>query len=181
MHQSPALRQYIMENFAIEPEALDDLLEKAVMQDMSGAPTRTPAESHRLADVLDQEGMITPELLLRSLQEGEVTLFMTLFGRRTGLRQTLVMRIIFEPGGEGLAIACKAIGLGKAFFASIFALSRKSRPSGPKSGRREIRRLIRLYDQITPESAQRVLRRWQRNADYLSAIRELDIAAKAAT
>ncbi|MCG8510535.1 MAG: DUF2336 domain-containing protein, partial [Rhodospirillales bacterium] len=83
----------------------------------------------------------------------------------------------FEPGGEGLSIACKALGLEKVVFSSIFTLSRKARPSLRKTLRRDLRRSLGLYDQMTEKAAKKVLRLWQRNTDYLSAIRELEISS----
>ena len=43
-----------------------------------------------------------------ALNEGEVPLFVGLFSRFAEIREYLVTRILFEPGGEGLAIACRA-------------------------------------------------------------------------
>ena len=100
---------------------------------------------------------------------------MTMFQRLTGLREQLVKRLLFEPGGEGLAIACKSAGLGKAIFSSIFTLTRKARPSIERSLSREILHVLNLYDCMPEESAQHVVRRWQRNVSYLAAIRELEI------
>jgi len=60
-----------------------------------------------LALEVESEGLGLSKMMIRALKDGDVFLFEAMFRRLTGLRITLVKRIMFEPGGEGLAIACK--------------------------------------------------------------------------
>jgi hypothetical protein len=69
-------------------------------------------------------------------------MFEVMFAQLTGLRQNLVRRIVFEPGGEGLAIACKAIGTLKSDFGSLFLLSRSARPGDKVVDPREVSRVM---------------------------------------
>jgi uncharacterized protein (DUF2336 family) len=174
-----ALRQYILDNYEIERTAVDDLLERATLEAIKSLPdTQGPQRSsEEFATKLAEDDAVTPELLVTVLREGEVSLFVTLFHRFTGLRERLVHRILFEPGGEGLAIACKAVGIGKAYFSEIFALSRKARRGNEKTTLREIRHVLTLYDNMTQDAANQVLRLWQRRVGYLAAIRELELSS----
>jgi len=176
---SAALRKVILEKFDIEPEVVDDLLEKAVLEEIKTVKeeSQNPNKRAMLAETLVKSNEVTPEMLLSILEQGEVALFVSVFRKMTGLREKLVMRMLFEPGGEGLAIACKAIGLEKLVFSSIFTLSRKARPVLRETLQRDLRRALGLYDQMTQAGARKVLRLWQRNTDYLTAIRELELAA----
>lgn len=178
---SAALRKVILDKFELDPETVDDLLEKAVFEELSSteADIRAPEKRSELASTLVESQEITPELLVSILEEGEVALFVSVFQKMTGIKERLVMRMLFEPGGEGLVIACKAVGLSKVIFTSIFSLSRKARPALRKSMERDLRRTLGLYEQMTQDSARKVLRLWQRNTDYLAAIRELEIASNA--
>lgn len=178
---SAALRKVILEKYDLDPETVDDLLEKAVFEELSSteADLRKPEKRAELAETLVENQEITPDLLVSILEEGEVALFVSVFRKMTGLKEKLVMRMLFEPGGEGLVIACKAIDLEKVIFTSIFSLSRKARPALRDTLQRDLRRTLGLYDQMTRASARKVLRLWQRNTDYLSAIRELEIASNA--
>jgi hypothetical protein len=74
---------------------------------------------------------ITPQVLLQALRRGKVQMFEGMFAQLTRLRHNLMRRIVFEPGGEGLSIACKAIGMLKPDFGSLFLLSLSAR-SGNK-------------------------------------------------
>ena len=116
---SAALRQEIAANFDIDVTTLDDQIESSV-QDILESEGETvpkakkkPDSAERLAKDID----VTPELLVRVLRQGEITLFAALFAKYTELSGKLVRRLFFEPGGEGMAIACKAKDLPKQTFA----------------------------------------------------------------
>ena len=174
-----ALRQFILDTYEFEPAVVDDLLEKSALEALksSSATPGLQGSSEELAIRLTDDDAVTPELLLAVLREGEVQLFVKLFQRFTGVRNTLVDRILFEPGGEGLAIACKAAGIGKAYFSEIFALSRKAKLGDEVIAGREIRHVMTLYDNMTQDAAKQVLHLWQRNVGYQSAIRELELSS----
>jgi hypothetical protein len=161
----------------MDPDLVDDMLEKAALESIGAQsqPRGSASKAQELVARLADDDAVTPELLVTLLQDGEIPLFMTMFQRPTGLRERLVKRLVFEPGGEGLAIACKSAGLGKAIFSSVFTLTRKARPGADKATRRDIRQVLNLYDHMTEDSAQHVVRRWQRNVGYLAAIRELEV------
>ena len=139
--------------------------------------SKTKAED-LAANIADDENIDTA-LLLKTLQDGEVTLFIAMLRQMTGLRTVLVNRIVFEPGGEGLAIVCRALGLEKETFSDIFTLTRNARPEAAKSLQRDIRRVLGLFDRITDEAAREVVERWQRGTNYLAALRDLEISAQA--
>ena len=177
MWVSAALRQYILDTYEMDPDLVDDMLEKAALESIGAQsqPRGSASKAQELVARLADDDAVTPELLVTLLQDGEIPLFMTMFQRLTGLRERLVKRLVFEPGGEGLAIACKSAGLGKAIFSSVFTLTRKARPGTDKATRRDIRQVLNLYDHMTEDSAQHVVRRWQRNVGYLAATRELEV------
>jgi len=56
----------------------------------------------------------------------------------TDFWEQLLCRIVFEPGGGGLAIAYKAIKIEKSYFSTIFALSRQANPASVKDFSMEI-------------------------------------------
>jgi uncharacterized protein (DUF2336 family) len=172
---SAALREHIVDNFDVDPTELDATLETTVKDVMSreinvSQPASKPLE---LAERLAEEGKITSDLMLRVLRQGEVPLFEALFGKQTGLRDTLVRRILFEPGGEALAVASKAIGIPKSDFASVFMLTRKARSTDRVINPRELTRVLELFDRVKEDAAAKMISRWQRDADYLNAVREL--------
>ncbi|WP_119167320.1 DUF2336 domain-containing protein [Algihabitans albus] len=175
-----ALRSYILDNYDIDPTELDDLLEDVAVvsvdvlpQPPSLAEQQDDAAS-RLANRLAEAKRLTPDMLVQTLRQGEIPLFEAMFAQMTGLRRRLMGRLIYEPGGEGLVIACRALQIDKPAFTSIFLLSRKGRPGDQIVDPRELSRVISLFDRVKPEAAMQVLRRWQRNPEYLYAVRRVE-------
>ena len=175
---SAALRQHIVENFDLDVTALDNAVEavttemlKQVTED--SGPTGTDA-SMELARRISEANELTPQLLIQTLRQGEIPLFEALLAQLSKLRLTLIRRFLFEPGGEGLAIVCRAIDIDKSLFASIFLLSRRARPSDRVTDPRELSRILALYDRTTPETAKTVVARWRRDRRLLYAIKQVE-------
>lgn len=176
---SVALRQYVIENFDVDETAIDDLFEAAALEEINDAVLQglTPTKSEALAAELAETGAIKPALLIQLFQKGEVHLFVAMIKQLTGLRKTLIMRVLLEPGGEGLAIVCKAMSFQRDEFDSVFSISRKARPGDTKNLKHDRRKVLGLYDRMTEQAAQLVVRRWRRSVDYLAAIRDLEVGS----
>lgn len=174
---SAALRQYILNNFELEQSTIDNLLEQVAFEEIgqSKLDSREDNSAYELSEHLESEGLLKPDMLLTALRDGEVPLFVSMFCRLTKLRETLAMRVLFEPGGEGLAIACRAIGITRVTFAEIFTLTRKARAEGGIVRKQDMDRVLSLYSDMSQDAAGKVLRQWQRNTDYLAAIRALEL------
>ncbi|NQV54984.1 MAG: DUF2336 domain-containing protein [Rhodospirillales bacterium] len=176
---SAALRKHLSERFSMDDETVDDLLENAAVEIFvnRGGSGNSGIKSDQLAESLIEEGVANIELLVGALKDGEVSLFMSMIKKMTGLREQLVKRLVFEPGGEGLAIACKSLDMDKADFSIIFALSRRANPNASKDFSKEIRSALQFYGLLSAEAANKVMHQWQRDAGYLAALRDLDIGA----
>ena len=177
---SAALRKHIVENFEVDPAELDDTIESAVshsIEDMEEADFEK-SKSFKLARQLADGDAITPQLLVQVLRQGEISLFEALLVQMSGLRLNLVRRILFEPGGEGLAILAKSVKIEKPDFASIFLLSRKARPGDKVVDPRELSKVLNFFDKVSIEAANGVLARMRRDPDYLNSIRQLSSLEK---
>jgi uncharacterized protein (DUF2336 family) len=174
---SAALRQHIVKNFKVDAMELDETLEstvKNVIDRLDNAASGEASKPAKLAERLAEEGKTTPRMLVQVLRQGEVPLFEAMFAKMSGLRPRLLRRMLFEPGGEALAILCKAIGIDKTDFASIFMLSRKARNTERVTNPQELKRILDLFDRIQPDSADRMLKKWQRDSNFLNAIRVIE-------
>lgn len=178
---SAALRQHIMENFDIEVATLDDAVEGAA-QDAAAAFAASAAAAAAadsppsLARRLLDARQITPRLLVQTLRQGEIPLFESLLAELSGLRLHLVRRLLFEPGGEGLAVCCRGLDIDKPTFATIFLLSRRARPSERSMDPRELSRILSFFENVRADAARTVLARWRRDPDLLYAIKTVEEA-----
>jgi uncharacterized protein (DUF2336 family) len=175
-----ALRQHILDRFDIDLTALDDGIEAAaddMSERLSGERERRRGDrSAELATALVAAGKLGPARLIQAMRQGEVSLFIAMLAHLTGLRLPLVRRLLFEPGGEGLVVACRALGFDKAIAASIFLLCRRARPGDWAADPRELSRVLALFDRVQPPAAHAVLARWRRDPDFLYAIKTVEEA-----
>jgi uncharacterized protein (DUF2336 family) len=175
-----ALRQHILDRFDVDLTDLDDGIEAAA-DDMSERLSVERERRHgdcsaELARALAAAGKLTPGRLIRAMRQGEVSLFIAMLAHLTGLRLPLVRRLLFEPGGEGLVVACRALGFDKTIVASIFLLCRRARPGDWAADPRELSRVLALFDRVQPAAAHAVLARWRRDPDFLYAIKTVEEA-----
>ncbi len=173
---SAAMRTEILAKHKLDPDQLDDVIESAVAAavraDETGKP-ETSAARRLVGQLVGQHGC-SAELLIQLVRNGEISLFEQVIEHGAELRKELVQRLIYEPGGEGLAILCRAFGHSAEDFVTLLSLCRKARPEqGEKYpiGRRDPET---VYECIRQQAALRVLDRWRRNPDYLDLLRQVD-------
>lgn len=173
---SAALRKHILENFDVNAAVLDEDLDKTVEELIAmvrerARPGQTAVE---MAELLAHANAMSPRFLIELLREGQINLFEGLFAEMTGLRPVLVQRFLYETGGETLAAACKAVGINKPDFASIFLLSRQARPGDKVVDPQELPRALEMFDKTDGTEARKLLKRLQQDPEFLRAVKELD-------
>lgn len=158
------LRRSVLRRFAIPRDQLDRALQATVQRLLDGTRRRIGAEHEALADRLGEAGSITPAVLLQVLRVGRFELFALLLGRLAALPTEVVSRMLAEHGGESLAVACRAVGVEKGHFASIFLLARGARPGDQRVDPRELSRVLSFFDRLPPEQATARLAAWRAGA-----------------
>ena len=154
---SDALRQHIVENFEIDENELSRLLDDAIEEETGRTePQQRSDAASRLIAKLSEGGQATPGLLLDALEEGEVRLFIGILRQRTGLREAMLMRMLMEPKGEGLAIICKASELERAGMERVFEIT-SGRLGLIRRSREDIDEAIRLFSRVPIEVAEAVI------------------------
>lgn len=162
---SAALRKFILGNFDLDKTALDDLLERTAQDSAMESAQDPNSKSDDLALEVESEGLGLSKMMIRALKDGEVFLFEAMFRRLTGLRNTLVKRIMFEPGGEGLAIACKATGISTKDFTTLFTISRMTASDTRTISNKDTQRILEFYEKNSEKAAKEALARWRGTAD----------------
>lgn len=168
---SAAVRKSIVQKYELDAVHLDRKISDIIDDVLAGgeasvAPRRAEDLAHKLAEC----NAITPQLLVQTLRQGEVALFEALLAETCRLRRPLVRRIMFEPGGQGLAVLARALGISKPDFAAIFLLSRSARPGDKVVDPGELGRVLAFFDRVQPAAATRLLERMRLDPDYLQAL-----------
>lgn len=171
---SAALRHHIVENFPIDASELDAMVEASAFQaidELERERGKAPGPPQALAHRLQEAGQLTPHYLIQSLRQGEVALFEAMFAEMTGLRPTLVRRLLFEPDAESLAVACRAAEIDRPTFASIFLLTRRAHPKATAVRPQDLSRVLNWFDRVDPGAARAVVARWRCDPRLLNAMR----------
>jgi uncharacterized protein (DUF2336 family) len=131
---SDALKIYIVRNYPIEHAKLDAAMTSAehAIQNEPPAPRPTPAESaHKLIEKLYGAGQLKAGFLLRVLHQGQIDLFDLAFAKLLGMPLIAVRQILYERGPKPVALACRAVGIDRCVFSTVFKLSRQARLMKP--------------------------------------------------
>ena len=156
---STALRQFVLQNWDVDEEALN-------AEAAQNGPASTALAVDRLAN---------PILLILSIHAADRRLFEANFRELTGFQDGLVEQLLHEEDGQGLALVSKALGLSRHDFGRAFELVH-FRTEMPRSMMQQLKKeAINLYQSVTVSDALSAVRQWQRGEDYDSAMRELTI------
>ena len=159
---STALRAHIADNFDIPQSALDKAIDGAASNATGGTEASRPGgKASELVDQLARNDLLTPQDLIQVLREGEIPLFEAMLARFTGLEIGLLKKVLYEVGGQSLAVACKASHVQKRDFASIFVLSRQAWGGREVLEPGELTKVLDFFARIDVNKAEDILRKWR--------------------
>ncbi|MSO75908.1 MAG: DUF2336 domain-containing protein [Alphaproteobacteria bacterium] len=146
---SSALRARLASRVDLPLAAIDQALARSADDVLRHRGPSEAGEAGALADHLSQSGAISPALFVQVLRHGDVSLFEALFSRVTGLNLAKVRRMAYEPSGRSLATLCRASGIEKAEFASIFVLLRSAEPTQAPLDAKTIGAVLAFFENTT--------------------------------
>jgi len=127
---SDALKTHIARNFQVSADKLADVLDDvdAAINSAPAPPRVTPTEgAQKLIDKLAGAGQLKPGFLLRVLHQGQADLFDLAFARLLGIELDGVRKALYDGGPSAVALACRAVGIDRSVFPTVFNLSRAAR------------------------------------------------------
>ena len=138
---SDALKAYILANYKIAPALVETPWRKRtdVFAAAAGAPKDPPADSaQKLIEKLAVSGQLKAGFLMRVLSQGQIDLFELAFSRLLKIDLSRFRQLFYEGGVSEVALACRAAGIDKSVFATVFNLSRQARARAGQLGRAEM-------------------------------------------
>jgi uncharacterized protein (DUF2336 family) len=161
-------RRQILQRFAVSREVLQeaaaDAFALAVEEDWSDPITRKAIEfigpRQRNRVFLPQSRFDSLEQAIHTAREGMVRELLDEISYLAGLKGMTGVRILTDPGGEPLAILCKAVGLPKSAVRALWRAMRRpdiDASGGPSAA---LERVLITYDSVATDRARTVLRYW---------------------
>ncbi len=127
---SDALKTFIKTNYQMAPRSVDSALTHAVkiVKEPAPGPQEVPADSaQKLIDKLAGSGQLKTGFLMRVLSQGQADLFDLAFSRLLETDLAEFRAAFYNGGARAVALSCRAAGIDRAVFATVFNLSRQGR------------------------------------------------------
>jgi uncharacterized protein (DUF2336 family) len=127
---SDALKSYIKTNFTVAPRKIDTVIAEAniAMHSEPPAPKDPPADSaQKLIEKLAGSGQLKAGFLMRVLGQGQADLFDLGFARLLEVDLEKFRKSFYRDGTRLVALACRAAGIDRSVFATVYNLSRQAR------------------------------------------------------
>ena len=167
------LRTVIEQKYKVAAHILDEPLFDSLNEVAGEHGPEVPwDEAERgLAEAIKAERLNDPMVLARLIRAGHVSLFEALFARYLNVGIRLARRILYQPDGRALAVACRAAGIERPVVEALLeAVPIHAELGGARRSDKETRETaLDLFRRITHQESLDVLRRWRlRGADLLA-------------
>lgn len=166
---SEALRSHIIGRYKLDESTVGEILKQTTAEALEDLPGEQDESIERLLRNLKNDGMVGPELLVKTLSRGEIPLFVGIFCEMTELDSLTARRILFGGTGEDLALACRAVEISELLFATIYSKTRRVSPTHPNATREDVNRMLTQYRDITVDDASHALGQWRQSGGRLQA------------
>lgn len=110
------------------------------------------------AAFLAERGQLTVPMMISTLKRGQVSSFVAQFSRYCEIPVAVVLSMLQQPQGQGLAISCRMMDIGRDEFISMFLLTRRMVRHDGIVDHRDLNKAITYYNRISKELAERLLR-----------------------
>lgn len=168
-----ALRHYLVQQHSVAVP--DGPVARAAASALSTHDEGASLEvrSERLVKRLQTARRLTPSLLVQALDHGLLPLFLAGTAALTGTDYSAAWEILSDPQGRGPAILLRAAGFQREDAAAAFlALSSLGPVFSGREGENAVTQL-ELFDRLSDAAAVEVLRLWQVDPAYRTAVARL--------
>ncbi len=153
---SDALKIHITNHYTMAPKRVDVALAQAIdtLSHAAPGPKDPPADSaQKLIDKLAASGQLKAGFLMRVLSQGQIDLFDLAFSRLLHIDVTRFRHAFYAQGVTQVALACRAAGIDKSVFATVFNLSRQARNETASLARADMEEADAVFGRFTRGSA----------------------------
>jgi uncharacterized protein (DUF2336 family) len=152
-----AARRHVIETHAIDIHDLEKALAEAGRNGVIKVPDHMAVK--RLVDTISLQSKMPVSGLIEIMRQGSLERFVWALCERLSIEFATGKKIVLDPGGEALAMACKALRAEKSQFINLFLIvdykrSQKARPVS------DINRIAQIFDRVTYNRATASVALW---------------------
>jgi len=166
------LRTVIEQKYKVAAHILDEPLIESLGEVAAEHGPEVPwDEAERgLAEAIKAERLNDPMVLVRLLKAGHASLFEALFARYLNVGIRLARRILYQPDGRALAVACRAAGIERPVVAALLeTIPLETQPGMGMADKAAHEAALDLFRRISHQESLDVMSRWRlRGSNLLS-------------
>jgi len=153
---SDSLKANLLKTHSLSEAEIEQILSSAVenLQQEDENRNDESAAEERLVDKLSTAGRLQPSFLMKSLSQGQASLFELAFAKMLDVSHENMCVILYDKGSDVLATACCAVNIDQSVFLTIYRLTRSARGMETNLSNSEINGAFDLFRKLTPERAQ---------------------------
>jgi uncharacterized protein (DUF2336 family) len=175
---SAALRRRIVTDYGFNEIELDDAVESATRKVLGGGGVEgSTSRAQSLVARMSAVGELNIKFLISALKQQKVQVFIAGLSELSQVDAQIIWQVFNDKGGESFAILCKAIGVERTDFTTLFLFLAEVREGRKVRSTNILTEMLSFYDLVAKPSAEAVLKFWRRDKAYLDAMEELSHAA----
>jgi len=124
---SAALKTALAARYPAAAQSLRTAVEEASTPLKADAPECGSANAKKLVDKLKASGQLRASFLIRVLHQGQMELFEEGFAALLGMKVETMRKALYGENPQTVALACRAAGIDRSVFQTVFNLSRHHR------------------------------------------------------
>src|SRR5262249_30987945 len=124
---SAALKSALIGRYPHIAQSLARTLEETTASLQAGKAQTSPESATKLIDKLVVSGQLKASFLIRTLQQGQMELFEQGFAALLKIDIEAMRKALYSEGATKVALACRAVGIDRSVFHTVFHLSRHHR------------------------------------------------------
>ena len=124
---SGALKSALIGRYPHIAQSLARTIEETSSGLQSGKSPTSPDSAKKLIDKLNASGQLKASFLIRVLQQGQMELFEQGFAALLKMEVEAMRKTLYNSGARPVALACRAAGIDRSVFHTVFHLSRHHR------------------------------------------------------
>lgn len=159
---SDNLKRSILANFHLDESEIDRLVTQAIEDATAEDEILTTQEKSEilLVDKLMKAGRLKPSFLMKSLRQGQSSLFEIAFSRMIQVTLKIMRSLLYDRDTKTIAVVCNAAGIDRSVFMTIYQLSRTVRNLDPALSDSEIAEVLEYYRKLDRQDALATIQKW---------------------
>jgi uncharacterized protein (DUF2336 family) len=150
---SEALKSHIAQSHPFAFETFAHAANQAQASVQAADAAKSPEGARKLVDKLASAGQLKAGFLLRVLHQGQMEMFELGFAKMLEVSHEDMRRVLYESGARPVALACRAVGIDRCVFTTVFNLSRGARRLSSRLTPAERTEVERVFDGFSKAEA----------------------------